>query len=131
MFILLFKCPDLLNHAKITIQNENTLVIKTPRFRVEFQVIFGSMGHTSHERLLEYFFGYEKTEKLLSYDIEIIVNARFNAFGLITKSDWAYYEWIDSLIQELEESISIKSFYKQINWSTVDSIIKVEEMKYD
>lgn len=114
--------------SKIIIEDKGKLIVKTPRFELEFTVAFGGSGFGSHSEIKKHYFGFKKTSKIVSYDIIINISVRFNRIFLFTRSGWLYYNWIDSLIDWLEKEISFDSFYEEINWKTISTLLHIEEM---
>lgn len=116
--------------SSLHIKDKDKLIIKTPRFEMEIKTIFeGDGGYDSHSEILKYYFGIKKTKKVIGYNIKFEVIVKFKALPLFTKRGWLYYNWIDSLLDWLNEEISFESFSESINWKTISTIMQVEKIK--
>lgn len=116
--------------SKILLKEKDTLVINTPRFELELKTIFeGTGGFEMHSEILKYYFGFQDAKKIVSYNIRFEISVRFNSISLFTKSGWLYYNWIDSLLDSLNEEISFESFCESINWKTISTFLQVKKIE--
>ena len=59
-----------------------------------------------------------------SRQLDILISAQLKSSSLALLSGWAYYQWIDSFIEYLKESVSFEAFLDRIDWQSAATIIR-------
>jgi hypothetical protein len=117
-------------NSKILKPKGNEILIKTSRFKFKFSVNFQGMGSVTPYAFEKYYLNHKNPRDLSGFCIQINTTVNFTLKGYFTRKGWEYFEWIDSFMKELDEDFSEKTFWKRINWNTINSaIIIAENMK--
>lgn len=110
-------------NSKIFRNRDSSITIKNKRFSIRISVSFDGMSTSKIPySFIESILGMNITS-YNQFEIIVKVDVKFNLITYISLQGWKYYNWIDSLLNELEKNISSKQFAKSIDWEKNEIII--------
>jgi hypothetical protein len=110
-------------NSKIIRNKDSSISIKNKRFSIRISVSFDGMSNSN--------IPYNYIESILNMNIStysqfetiVKVDVKFNLITYISLLGLKYYNWIDSLLNKLEEIFSSNQFAKSIDWEKNELII--------
>ena len=96
---------------------EGTLSIKTDRFTLKLTPVFQRYSTNLPKDFEELYLGKNFLE-VHAYNVALEVDVSFGWQSVTTRKGWDYYEWLDSFLEELEQSFSFDDFVESIGWHT-------------
>lgn len=116
---------DLVLPKGAEVSRENgAVVIETSKFKLTISVRFDGTGYVSPRNFEKYYLGLEEFEKYREFGIEFNAEVEFKLFSSFRKKDWDYHAWLDSYFDRIERDMSGESFFQEINWETVATMIQ-------
>lgn len=101
--------------------------IETKKLKMRLAAHFnGSIAAIDHE-FLYYYLGFVNLFDIFTYQIFIDISISVKLGALFTSAGWDYYHWVDSFLEEIEQSISQDAFFKRINWETTLTLLQCEK----
>jgi hypothetical protein len=102
---------------------EHEIEIETKKLKICLAAYFpGGLEHISFEFLL-YYLGCTNLLEVAMYRANIEISISVKPWAMFSTTGWEYYHWVDSFLDEIEQSASQSSFLSRINWeSTLTSI---------
>lgn len=96
-------------------RDDSGLVIKTPRFSLTIEPKFDGMNAGLPRSFEELYLGVN-SRKVSAFKIGLGLTVNFYPASLLTARGWDYYWWLDSFLNEIEESFSKDKFLARISW---------------
>jgi hypothetical protein len=110
------------NKSTIKRIKEQCIEIDTPRFKLQIEIIFHNTNTVLPSGFKEYCLGKKRIASPLK--VRVCLKIKFKLFSLLSIKGWQYYEWVDLLLSKLEDDISQDKFFKNINWTTVYTLLR-------
>ncbi|MBI6918893.1 hypothetical protein JET68_08780 [Pseudomonas monteilii] len=107
-------------------RDDSGLVIKTPRFSLTIESRFRGMNAVFPRRFEELYLG-ANSRAVSVYKIGLGLAVNFYPASLLTARGWDYYWWLDSFLNEIEESFSKDKFLARISWEQNAALILMNE----
>lgn len=103
---------------------EHEIEIETKKLKIRLAACFpGGMEHISFEFLL-YYLGCTNLLEIAMYRANIEISISVKPWAMFSNTGWEYYGWIDSFLDEIEQSASQNNFVSKINWESTLTTIK-------
>jgi len=104
-------------------EKDESITIKNKLFTLNFKVDF--TGIPSAEIPSDYLKTFHQlgANEYNQYDIDITIKIKFNKSTFISNKGWEYYNWLDSLINKIEEDFCPIKFKEEINWKSNQLIL--------
>lgn len=112
-------------NSTITRNDDGTIKIETSKFVLNFLVDFSTVGTNLPHKFEEFYLGLKDLDEYYVYEVGIKIHTIFKILSLFSWSGWEYNKWIDSFINYLDLNFSKEQFIKDLNWSTVLTLIEV------
>jgi hypothetical protein len=64
-----------------------------------------------------------------TYSVKLQLSVRFRPFVLLTSKGWEYHRWVDSFLEELQESFSFERFLSKIGWEASLTVARLTQPK--
>jgi hypothetical protein len=128
-----FRAFDLIlpKKSKIKRMKDNRIEISNSRFSMTISIDFDGMNTNLPEGFEKYYLNVDDFRKFNVYEIYVNIDIKFKFLSLFSIKGWVYYKWIDSFIEELEEKISQKHFFENIQWNNVFTMIQCSKSLYE
>lgn len=98
--------------------------IKTKKFNIAVSVRFEGMNTVLPHGFEKRYLGVDLYPEGVAYSIDIELKVVFKFGILLLGLGRAYYAWIDSLLDTLDEHISEDKFFEGIGWDTAVTVIE-------
>ena len=98
--------------------------LETNRFRMNISVEFSGASTGLPWGFQKYYLGIEDYTDVRRYRVDIDVSVSFKLSAFLSGSGWCYYWWIDSFLEDLQETIAQDSFFESIGWETAQTVIE-------
>lgn len=120
---------DLVLPGKASVKRigDGHFLIDAPKFLMNIKVDFLRYGALIPRGFYELYLGESSYIDFQSYTVSISTSIEFKRFSLLTRSGWEYHKWLDSFLDELENSISQEAFFNRIGWETAMTTARVVE----
>lgn len=113
-------------------RDNNEILIQTRRFTISLKVKFDGTNTVLPYGFQEHYlsiYGFEDSLVNVIYDVEVVATVKFKLCSFFSLTGWNDYNWIDSFLGKLDESLSKTNFFERINWNIVYPIIKCLDNK--
>jgi hypothetical protein len=107
--------------ATLSRTDENTLRIMTKRFTLKISPEFERTSTLFPRGFSEQYAGMGFLD-LHPYHVRLKLEISFRWWSILTRKGWDYYEWLDSFVEELEQSFSLDEFIDRIGWHTAQTV---------
>jgi hypothetical protein len=112
--------------SKIKRENNRSITLSTKRFRLNFKPIFMGMNSNLPRNFEELYLGKE-FGAVSVFTVSLELKIEFSVKALFTAKGWEYYWWLDSFLNEIENSFSCEKFYSKISWYQNEAMIRIVE----
>ncbi|OPB92598.1 hypothetical protein [Elizabethkingia occulta] len=113
------------SESKISRKRASKILISNNRFDILITTNVSGVNTYIPAEYRKLYLGLNKLDDptfITNYKIEI----NFNRFSFFKSSNWEYYEWLDSFLDEFEKKVSEKFYFeKKIEWDKIYPIIKI------
>lgn len=116
--------------SKISRGDNNSLQIQTNRFKMDITINFDGRHTFIAPGFITHYLD-EDIFNISTFNVDIMVNVKLNFKSLFTIKGWEYYKWLDTFMNELEESISQRSFLNTIDWESNLTLIHCSQIGMD
>ena len=103
---------------------DNKIEIETKKLKMVITVQFLGFNTVLPEGFEEYYMGIKEEEDINIYKVDINIKVLKKLSALFSKAGWEYYYWVDSFLDEIEDSVSQDAFFDQIGWETVFTVLQ-------
>lgn len=111
-------------NSQITKDKNGYIEIKTKRLTLKYKTFFAGMGTVSPLGYEEHYLNLTDRKKFSTYRVDIELEFEIHFGTLLLKNGWNYYNWVDSLLEKLENKISKSAYFDRIDWDKAFVIIK-------
>lgn len=94
-----------------------TVLVRTKRFSMQMEVVFGGFGAVFPPKFEELYLG-RGFHDVGAYAISLEIHVKFRWWSLLTATGWEYYRWLDSFLDRIAQEFSFERFLKEIGWNT-------------
>ena len=111
--------------SKFLRKSKNEIIIDTPVVSIAINCDFDGTNTYIDSDFRKYYMGIQNYHynDYDDYYFEVSVSTKFKKRALFSKKKDVYYAWIDSFIDSLSDFLDEDTFYKNINWETVNTMI--------
>lgn len=113
--------------SKVIRTNKGGIEIKTDKFNIIMEVKFDGCNDVLPAEFEEHYlsiYGFENSLANVVYQVEFKFYVKFKITSLFSSFGWKDYNWIDSFLNLIDNSVTKESFFSKINWNTVSTLIK-------
>lgn len=103
----------------------SSLEINSPRFRLVIEVSFLGMNTVLPSDFEEMYLGRKSCRESSAYQLDCRLNFTFKSSAFLSNNGWAYYKWVDSFLEVLEQRLDKKSFLESIHWDSSYTTMKM------
>lgn len=111
-------------NSKVIKDKNGYIVISTKRLTLSYKAKFAGMGSVCPIGFEEYYLGIKDHKRYSTYQVDIDLEFEIKFGALLMKNGWNTYNWVDSLLDEIEKNISKNRYFKKIDWDKAYIIIK-------
>jgi hypothetical protein len=108
-------------------EKDESITINSKSIKLNFKVISDGFGRNVDYMFEKYYMGQEKPFNIDHYGVDIIITITVKpsllAFGRRVK----YHMWSESFLARTYDDFDFKAFTKQINWTTIRTMLKVRK----
>jgi len=118
------------HRSRIKRINKNKIVIDTNMLSLTISCLFGGFGTNLKRGFRKFYLGIKEENELEfnDYQFNVRISIKFKLRSLSLSDNWKYYMWADDFIEELTNYLSQDSFFHRVNWDTVYSILRCEQL---
>jgi hypothetical protein len=109
--------------SKITRPQDHKIEIETKKLKIVVGISFGGITGLPRGFEKHYLRRNGSLIDIMAYNISVEIKIKVKFFALLSDIGWRYYKWIDSFVNELEKSASMKLFFERIQWENVTTIL--------
>lgn len=113
--------------SKVIRTNKNVIEIRNRKFDISMKVDFDGCNDVLPSGFKEYYLSIHGFDNYLAnvvYHVEFDLYVKFKITSFLTSLGWENYNWIDSFLNSIEQSVSKELFLSKINWNTIVTLIK-------
>lgn len=101
--------------SSVVREDDSSVTINTKRFKLNICPVFEGFSGVFPVDFPEIYMG-KDFGSVSDYHVNLILSVEFSMASLITSRGWEYYWWLDSFLEKVEASCSVKSFLEQVGW---------------
>lgn len=117
-------------NSKLKRNSDNSISLITERFTINLKTIISGLNTYIPSEYEEHYLGLSYSSDLSAFISTYEIEVNFHMRSIFKTNSWQYYEWIDSFINQIENDISQKHYFKEkIEWEKTYPIIKMLKEK--
>lgn len=102
------------------------LQLTNSRFKLKIEVIYEGYDFNLPDGFEQAYIGLAPNA-ISTKKIKLKITNEIYLKSLFSFKNWQYYSWLDSFVEELYSQFSFEEFIKQINWSTVSTLLHTQQ----
>ena len=112
-------------NSKFLRKSKNEITIDTPVVSISINCKFDGSSIFVDPSFHKYYMGIPNFyfSDYADYSFSVSVDTKFKKRALFSKKKDIYYAWIDSFLDDLSDYLDIDTFFRTINWDTVNTMI--------
>lgn len=114
-------------NSKVT-RLDNKIIISTRMFTIEISIIIPCFSTVLPSQFASSYLGLNQFNDFKSYEFYVEMSFKFKKRFMFSAANWAYYKWAMIFIEKLDEYLSKEHFFKRINWDTIRTFLKCDEV---
>lgn len=113
------------NGSKVFRENGNTVVIDTKLFTLKHRVGFEGISTFVERDFYTHYLHKPNYDGFHEWEFSVEVEVKYKYTALFKPWDWKYYNWLDEYLGKLCSYCDMKTFYKDIGWEEVKTILRI------
>jgi len=110
--------------SRIRRLEEGKIEIDTGRFTITIVIRFEGFNTSLPVNFEEYYLSLQRYwERYCVYQVNVDFAVHFKFGRLMTKTDWRYYQWVDSFLNKFDRLFSKTMFFKSIGWNVALTVM--------
>jgi hypothetical protein len=102
---------------------DNRIQIETERFLIDIVIDFNGTNVNLPRGFEEYYLLLKDWQNIDTFGIYVDIQVSFKFGKLLSRTDWKYYQWVDSFLEKLDKRLSENTFFKTIGWDFAVTLI--------
>jgi len=114
-------------NSKITREKNGSITIASANLILNVHILFPGFATIVPKEYLQYHF--QHPTSIIPFALTVNLSATLKPLALFNTDGWKYYRWLDSLLDDINNKLSIEAFFKRINWEQLAIMLKITQVE--